>query len=160
MWANGTGNEYKMPPENFNVYLNALLAFTRHDSQMVSPCHEISSSSTSWGSGVASCSLTESAVLGSIPGIDFFQKFFKYIFPLSFCNTYLGHLGFSVSVFPVEFAKSAITDPSFFFCLPLCASRTNLISSLSLSLFSLSIGTCEAVAKRLQWRKKKIAQVH
>jgi hypothetical protein len=35
VWANGTGNEYKMPPENFDVYLNALLAFTRHDSQMV-----------------------------------------------------------------------------------------------------------------------------
>ncbi len=36
VWSNGTGTEYKMPPENFDVYLNALLAFTRHDSQMVS----------------------------------------------------------------------------------------------------------------------------
>ena len=69
VWANGTGNEYKMPPENFNVYLNALLAFTRHDSQMVSHCHEISSSST-FGAVWVACSLTESAVLGSIPAID------------------------------------------------------------------------------------------
>lgn len=33
VWSNGS--EYKMPPENFDVYLNALLAFTRHDSHVV-----------------------------------------------------------------------------------------------------------------------------